>query len=249
MPVDLHQTPRLYMDTGLSTGQMVNPCAEHAHYLKNVMRLKSGDDLRVFNGRDGEWHAKITGEQKRSIDIKIHEQLKPQKTEPDLWLCCAPIKKAHFEYMIEKATELGASVIQPVLTARTQIRETNAERLRLIAVESAEQSERLSIPEIRAAVTLKELAAKWPKERLPIVCAEWGEAIPAHKALTQPQIKAAKKVAVIIGPEGGFAEDELALLRKLENAAFVRLGPRILRADTAAIAALSLWQAACGDWG
>ena len=248
MPPDHRHAPRLYMDTGLSAGQMVNPCAEHVHYLKNVMRLKAGDDLRVFNGRDGEWHAVVAGEQKRTLDIKIAEQLKAQKAEPDLWLCCAPIKKAHFEYMVEKATELGASVIQPVLTARTQIRETNAERLRLIAIEAAEQSERLSIPEIRAAMPLKELAAQWPKERLPIVCAEWGEAIPMHEALVRPQIKAAKKAAIITGSEGGFAADELELLRKLENAVFVRLGPRILRADTAAIAALSLWQAVCGDW-
>src|SRR5262249_2643831 len=151
-------------------------------------------------------------------------------------------------YMVEKATELGVTVLHPTLTTRTQIRDVNAERLRAIAIESAEQSERLSIPEIRKPLDLKKLAQEWPQDRTPIICAEWGDAAPIENALAKLDMKMRMKAAIFTGPEGGFAADELEALRALPGAVFVRLGPRILRADTAAIAALSCWQAICGDW-
>jgi 16S rRNA (uracil1498-N3)-methyltransferase len=242
--MELRHTPRLFVDTGLGGGRTVEPGADQAHYLRHVLRLKIGDTLRLFNGRDGEWKASVAALAKRSLTLALHEQTRAQQAEPDLWLCCAPIKKAHFDYMIEKATELGVAAIQPILTARAQIREVNAERCRAIAIEAAEQSERLTIPEIRKPVTLADLAASWPPARRLIVCAEWGEAAPVGKALPA----AASSAAILTGPEGGLAAEELERLRALPQAVFIRLGPRVLRADTAAIAALGCWQALCGDW-
>lgn len=242
----LRHTPRLYIDEGFDANATLSVGSEQSHYLKNVMRLKENDVLRLFNGRDGEWRGSVGESSKRGMSLKIHEQIRPQQMEPDLQLCCAPTKKAHFEYMIEKATELGVCAIQPVLTARTQIREINAERCRNIAVEAAEQSERLSIPEIHNPQSLKDLASGWPRGRLLIVCAEWGDALPAREAFSRA--KDAAKAALLTGPEGGLAAEELDTLRKIPGVIFVRLGPRILRADTAAIAALSCWQALCGDW-
>ena len=244
-----HRTaPRIFVDSDLSENRSITIAEEQSHYLLNVMRLKSGDIVHVFNGRDGEWCGNIGNVTKRSTAIDLHELSRRQKTEPDLWLCCAPIKKAHFEYMIEKATELGVSVIQPVLTAHTQIREVNPERCRMIAIEAAEQSERLSVPEIHKPATLQELVAHWPPGRSAIVCAEHGHATPINEAMKSPVMKTLTKGAIVTGPEGGFASEELEALRKIQSAVFVRLGPRILRADTAVIAALSCWQAICGDW-
>jgi 16S rRNA (uracil1498-N3)-methyltransferase len=243
----IRHTPRLYMESPLAAGHAAEVSAEQAHYLLHVLRVKAGEVLRLFNARDGEWLAEVKAVAKRDIEIVPQERLRELKPGGDLLLCAAPIKKAHFEYMIEKATELGVSAIQPMLTERTQIREVNIERTRAIAIEAAEQSDRLDIPDICKPVTLGDLIAQWPKDRLPIVCAEWGEAQPAAEALTGFAGKAAK-VAIITGPEGGFAAAELEALRKLPNAVFIRLGPRILRADTAAIAALTLWQASVGDW-
>jgi len=244
-PEKIRHTPRLFVKADLAMGQPVRVTDDQAHYLRHVMRMKPDEALRLFNGRDGEFLARIDDMPKNAVNLVAEKELRKQHRVPDLWLCAAPIKKAHFDYMIEKATELGVAVIQPILTARTQIREVNAERVRAIAIEAAEQSERLDIPEIRAPVTLKELAVPWPVDRIPIVCAELGAAVPAYQAM---QALANPKTAILIGPEGGFAEEEFALLHQLPQAIFIRLGPRILRADTAAIAALSLWQALCGDW-
>ncbi len=244
-PEKIRHTPRLFVDADLAANSNVSITGDQAHYLRHVMRMKPDDALRLFNGRDGEFLAHIKNVGKNAVEILPEKLLRVVRTTPDLGLYAAPIKKAHFDYMIEKATELGVAFIQPILTARTQIREVNTERCRSIAVEAAEQSERLDVPEIRPPMILKDMVAQWPADRSPIVCAELGEAVPAGKAL---QTLTNPKTAVITGPEGGFAEDEFALLRQLPQAAFVRLGPRILRADTAAIASLSLWQALCGDW-
>jgi 16S rRNA (uracil1498-N3)-methyltransferase len=241
-------TPRLFIEAGLDKNRTVALGAEQSHYLQHVLRMKEGDELRLFNGRDGEWRGVISKTSKRSAEIGLREQLRPPAAESDLWLCCAPIKKAHFDYMIEKATELGVTAIQPLLTARAQIREVNLERCRAIAIEAAEQSERLNIPEIRKPAAFAALIPTWPPDRTLIVCAEWGEAMPIEKALVSLRTKNIPKAAVLTGPEGGLAAEELEALRQVPNAVFVRLGPRILRADTAAIAALSCWQALCGDW-
>jgi len=210
--------------------------------------MKPGDVLRVFNERDGEFRSHVTATGKKNIEIELDEQIRAPQTEPDLWLCCAPIKKTHFDFMIEKATELGVSEIQPILTHRTQIREVNADRLYALCREAAEQSDRLTVPAIGLPVSLADMIDVFPKDRALIVCAEWGEAAPIHEALHTPALRHYTKAAVVTGPEGGFASDELELLRKMSSALFVRLGPRILRADTAAIAALICWQAIQGDW-
>jgi 16S rRNA (uracil1498-N3)-methyltransferase len=245
--MSMQNAPRLHIVNDLGPDQALTISGDQAHYLQNVMRLKVGDSVRLFNGRDGEWHGVLSEIAKRALTIKLQNQLKPQKSEPDLWLCCAPIKKAHFDYMIEKATELGVSTIKPVLTARTQIREVNVERCTSIAAEAAEQSERMNVPRVEKPMALSDLTASWPDDRQLIVCAEFGAAAPIHQALQAPALRG-KKSAIIVGPEGGFAPEEFETLRAIKNALFVRLGPRILRADTAALSALTCWQAICGDW-
>ncbi|MGB9154128.1 MAG: 16S rRNA (uracil(1498)-N(3))-methyltransferase [Alphaproteobacteria bacterium] len=244
----LRHTHRIFVTQGLSEGGKFSACEAHAHHLLHVLRMKVGGSLRVFNGRDGEFLGHVTATGKKSIEIAVGEQLRAQKAEPDLWLCCAPIKKTHFDFMMEKATELGVSEIQPILTQRTQIREVNADRVYNICREAAEQSDRLSVPAVGLPVSLADLVDVFPDDRAFIVCAEWGEATSIHDALHAPALQKFSKAAIVTGPEGGFAADELETLRKAPNAFFVRLGPRILRADTAAIAALTCWQAVQGDW-
>lgn len=237
------------MTAGLNKNAVLKICEAQAHHLLHVLRFKTGDVVRVFNGADGEWRCEVVATGKKDIEIAVRELVRPQSPEPDLWLCPAPIKKAHFDYMMEKATELGVSEIQPILTQRTQIREVNGDRIYAICREAAEQSDRLTVPAIGGdAVALKDFVEIVPRDRLMIVCAEHGEAAPIEQALRAPAAAKFKKAAVVTGPEGGFSGEELELLRKAPNACFVRLGPRILRADTAAIAALTCWQALQGDW-
>ena len=237
--------PRLFVDTPLAAQQTLALCPEQAHYLAHVMRLTTGDAVRVFNGHDGEWAAQVATQSKKALTLSVTNQTRAQKAEPDVWLCPAPIKKAHFDYMLEKATELGAAEFHPVLTARTQIREVNAERLHHLAIEAAEQSERLTVPALKAPVTLESFIAAWPEDRTLIVCAEYGEATPIHTALSRAPLP---KAGILTGPEGGFTPEELENLRHVHNALFVRLGPRILRADTAALTALACWQSIWGDF-
>jgi 16S rRNA (uracil1498-N3)-methyltransferase len=246
--MEMRHTQRIFVSIPLAKGERFSPCAEHAHYLLNVLRMKTGDVLRVFNGKDGEFRCSVISTGKKTLDIEIHEQIRAQQAEPDLWLCCTPIKKAHFDYAVEKATELGVSEIQPILTSRTQIREINADRIYSICREAAEQSERLGVPAIGLPVDLKDFVDVFPHDRALVVCAEWGEAKPILETLRSAPFTKFSKAAIVVGPEGGFATEELDMLRKAPNAFFVRLGPRILRADTAAIAALTCWQAAMGDW-
>lgn len=244
--MDLRHSHRIFVSPNLAQDSVVTPNLDQTHHLIHVLRLKSGDVVRVFNGRHGEFRGEILATGKKTIDIRIHDCLRPQRDEPDLWLCAAPIKKAHFDFMLEKATELGVSEIQPILTQRTQIREVNGDRAWTICREAAEQSERLTVPAVGNPVSIDDLTAVFPTDRALIVCAEHGEAAPIHYALQN--IKHKTKAAIMTGPEGGFAAEELDKLRSLPNALFVRLGPRILRADTAAIAALTCWQAVHGDW-
>ena len=245
--MEIRHAPRLFVDTDLSEGS-ITICDAPAHYLQHVMRMKSGEPLRLFNGRDGEWLGRIGKLSGRALQVDIEKQIRPQSAGPDIWLCAAPIKKTHFDYMIEKVTELGVAVIQPMLTEHTQVRDVNVKRLGSIVTEAAEQSERLNIPEVRPLMVLPKLIADWPADRLPIVCAEWGDALSAYEAFNSQKAKTAKKTALFTGPEGGFTAKQFEALRNLPGVIFVRLGPRILRADTAASAALTLWQATCGDW-
>ncbi len=216
-----------------------------------VLRLRPGESIRIFNGLDGEWHACLAEEaqsKKKGAVLRLENLLRPQEPDPDLWACPAPIKKQHFDFIIAKATELGVSVIQPVLTDRSQIREVNVERCRAIAIEAAEQSERLSVPDIREPISLDRFIKTWPAKRLAILCAERGPARPIAQALSSALAEARESVAVLTGPEGGYTREELAKLGDLPELLPVRLGPRVLRADTAAFAALACWQALRGDW-
>lgn len=246
--MDIRHTHRIHVAENLTSGLEVTASPDQAHYLRHVLRMKVGESLRLFNGRDGEYLGTISAESKKGVLISIGKQLRPQSPEPDLWLCCAPIKKIHFDNMLEKATELGVSEIQPVLTERAQVRDINGDRLYCLCREAAEQSERLSIPAVGSPVYLSDLVDVFPQDRALIVCAEWGNAEPIHAAFCAPKLNMFKKAAVLVGPEGGFSGEELTLLRTVPQAFFVRLGPRILRADTAAISALACWQAIRGDW-
>jgi 16S rRNA (uracil1498-N3)-methyltransferase len=237
--------PRLYVAAPLGLKSSITLEPEQSHYLVHVMRLNAGDEVRLFNGADGEWRATLGAVQKRSALLVCQERLRSQETGPDIWLCCAPIKRVHFENIIMKATELGVACIQPILTGRTQIRDVNHDRLRTIAIEAAEQSERLNIPDLLPPIAFDKLVAAWPAGRRPLVCAEFGDAQPLQKALAS---LIPSPAAIVTGPEGGFLPEELDRLRGLKDALMLRLGPRVLRADTAALAALACWQATCGDW-
>ena len=241
-------SPRLYVPAAFRVGAEVALDADQSHYLCHVMRLETGAVLRVFNEASGAWRASIAAIGKKFVRITLERQMIAPEAQAELRLYCAPIKRAHFDFMVMKATELGVSHIQPMLTAHTQIREINAERCRAIAIEAAEQSERLSVPEICAAASLSTLAAHWPPHLRPLVCAEFGAATPVFEALSPLSAPSPLKPAIIVGPEGGFTGEEMAILRGLPHATALRLGPRILRADTAALSALSCWQALCGDW-
>ncbi len=246
-----HTWPRLFVQENLGQKKQVSLSIDQTHYLLHVMRIREGEPLRLFNGRHGEWRAVMPVAPQRKRDpahLLIEESLQPQKEEPDVWLCCAPIKRAPFEFMIQKATELGVSVVQPILTARTQVRDFNHQRLQAIAIEAAEQSERLSVPEIRKPLALDALIKTWPTKRLPLIGAEFGQALPIAQGLSSALAQTRPTAAIITGPEGGFMPEELTRLSALPESLLLRLGPRILRADTAALAALSCWQALCGDW-
>ena len=206
------------------------------------MRAKPGMRISLFNGRDGEWLAEIGAVGKRGVTLNCLKQGAPQAGVPDLWLAFAPVKKTPSDYLTQKATELGVSLLQPVMTRRTIVSRINQDRMAANAIEAAEQSGRLSVPEIREAVSLEKLLAGWPQERRLYFCDEGGDAQPLAKA------SAPGPAAILTGPEGGFDPAEREKLRALSFVTPVTLGPRILRADTAALAALAIWQSVSGDW-
>lgn len=240
---------RLFVEADLAAGIEAPLSDAQAHYLRHVMRRADGAEICLFNGRDGEWRATLAGRGKKAAVALVGERTREQAGEPDLWLCFAPVKRARIDYIAEKATELGASVLQPVLTQHTAVERVNVERLRANAVEAAEQTERLSVPEVRAPIELARLLADWPAGRRLLMCDESGGGPPIASALGGLDAAArAAPWAIVIGPEGGFAQAELAALRRIKDVVAVGLGPRILRADTAALAALACWQAMVGDW-
>jgi len=237
---------RLYVTGDLGAGVAVALDEGQAHYLLHVLRAKSGNLVALFNGRDGEWLAKISQAGKRGVVASCLKQMDSQAEVPDIWLAFAPVKKTPSDYLVQKATELGVSVLQPVFTRRTIVGRVNQERMAANAIEAAEQSGRLSVPEIREAASFDKLLASWPKERRLLFCDEGGDA----KALTQAARESrGGPTAILTGPEGGFDPEERAALRALPFVISVTLGPRILRADTAALAALAIWQSVGGDWG
>lgn len=242
-------TTRLFVDGDLSARAEIVLSEDHTHYLRRVMRREEGAELLLFNGRDGEWRATLALHGKAAASARIKERTREQVGEPDVWLCFAPVKRARIDYIAEKATELGASVLQPIFTHHTSVERVNIERLRANAIEAAEQTERLSVPEVRAPVELARLIAEWPAGRRLLICDETGGGPPIVAALTGLDSEAkAAPWAIVIGPEGGFAQQELQALRAVPGMLAVGLGPRILRADTAALAALACWQSLLGDW-
>ncbi|HEX7388678.1 MAG TPA: 16S rRNA (uracil(1498)-N(3))-methyltransferase [Acidiphilium sp.] len=224
---------RLYIPVPLARGNVIATTAAQAHYLAHVMRRKAGDPLRVFNGTDGEFEAAIGHVGRQGAELAVSGQTRAPEPEPDCWLCFAPVKRDASDLIVEKATELGASAIQPVFTERSQTARVNADRFTAIATEAAEQSERLSVPGIRAPVGVFNLIGDWPEGRRLFVAAERAGAAPlATISPFQPS-------ALLVGPEGGFAPAELDVLSRHPFVTMISLGPRILRAETAAIAGLA----------
>jgi 16S rRNA (uracil1498-N3)-methyltransferase len=239
---------RLYVQAPLAPGLAVELAADQAHYLRAVLRLGRGDAVALFNGGDGEWLARIDDLGRNRATLNVERQTREQRPEPDLWLAFAPIKRARIDFTAQKATELGASLLWPVMTRRTMVDRVNTDRLRANAVEAAEQSDRLTVPEVRQPVSLERMIEAWPPERALILCDETGGGAGIADALLDAGGAVRGPAGFVIGPEGGFAEEELDRLRKLPFVTPVALGPRLLRADTAALAALAVWQAVAGDW-
>lgn len=251
MPEAHHQTthtmPRLYVTQALAAHQEVAFSPEQSHYLARVMRCKEGQSLRVFNGKDGEWLATIHEAHKKHMTACIASQLRAQAAEPDIQLAFAPIKHGKIDFLAQKATELGASMLLPIQTERTIVSRVNEERLYANSIEAAEQSERLTIPTIAPYQPLPQFLDQFPSTSTLIYCDESGAGTPLPDALERPE-NLQKAYTLLIGPEGGFTPKERTLLHAHPCTIPVGLGPRVMRADTAALAALAIIQAKCGDW-
>lgn len=239
----LSTTPRLFVEQPLAEGAHVELPAAASHYLVQVMRMKPGDPVRLFDDQTGEWLARMSDPDKRRAVVAIESQTLPRETVPDLWLCAAPLKKGRIDWLAEKACELGVARLIPVITQRTIVDRPKHDRLRAHMVEAAEQCGRTALPELAEPITLARLLKDWPAGRALIFADEEGGAPFAEVAAKSPA-----PAAILIGPEGGFTDAERALIATVPEARAVSLGPRILRADTAAAAAVSLWQAIAGDW-
>jgi 16S rRNA (uracil1498-N3)-methyltransferase len=245
LPAHDFRKPRLFLDTPLESGATVALERDQSNYLGNVLRLSAGDGVLVFNGRDGEWLALITG-RKRPDGLDIKERTRAQDRLPELAYVFAPLKHARLDYMVQKAIEMGVSSLQPVLTRFTQVARVNIERMRANVIEAAEQCGILGIAEVTEPVAFDRFLERRNPDRLLVFCDEAADVANPWSALGHQ--KASNGVDVLIGPEGGFAEEERAVLLRQPNTLRLSLGPRILRADTAAVAALALVQAALGDW-
>ncbi len=245
MPDYDFRTPRLYVDAPLHEAATVALDRSQAHYLTGVLRLKSGAGVLVFNGRDGEWQAAITVE-KRTAVLQIGGRTRAQTPPGDLHYLFAPLKSARLDYMVQKAVEMGVSRLQPVQTRHGQIARVNAARMRANAIEAAEQCGILTLPDIAELDSLTRILVAFEPQRHLIFCDEDAEV--ADPAMALAKVRRRAPLAVLIGPEGGFAADEREALLRLPNVVRLALGPRILRADTAAVAALTIVQAVLGDW-
>ena len=245
MPLADFRKARLFVDAELSAGGRIALDRNQSNYLGNVLRLSAGDTILVFNGREGEWQAAISG-RKRPDQLEISGQTRPQDRLPDLVYAFAPLKHARLDYMAQKAAEMGVSTLQPVLTRFTQVTRVNRERMRANVIEAAEQCGILSIARVGEPVSLDRWLSDRDAGRLLIFCDEGAEVanpVAALQAAAAPQ-----GIDVLLGPEGGFAGEERTLLLRQPRTLRLSLGPRILRADTAAVAALALVQAVLGDW-
>src|SRR6202521_881703 len=246
MPQLDFRSPRLFVDAVLAAGETVALERSQSNYLGNVLRLSAGETILVFNGRDGEWQASIAG-RKRPDSLEIIAQTRPQDRLPDLAYIFAPLKHARLDYMVQKAVEMGVSSLQPVLTRFTHVSRVNGERMRANVIEAAEQCGILSIADVAEPVPLDRYLSRRKERRLLVFCDEAADVTNPLQALGAAQT-AVDGIDLLIGPEGGFAEEERAILLRQPRTLRLSLGPRILRADTAGVAALALVQAALGDW-
>lgn len=236
---------RLFVEAPLLVGAAVEIDRAQANYLLNVLRLKQGDTVLLFNGCDGEWTAEIVPEGRKSAVLRVTSQTRTQTAPSDLLYLFAPLKQARTDYMVQKAVEMGVGVLQPVLTHYTQLRKANLDKMRQYTIEAAEQCGILSVPEIREPIALPKLLDDFATDRTLIFCDEDDETCNPLPSLASV---AGKNLAVLIGPEGGFSPEERSLLHDQDFVISIPLGPHILRADTAAVAALAVVQAAAGDW-
>ncbi len=237
---------RLYVDDALAAGAAVTLDADQAHYLRHVMRVKPGETVLLFNGRDGEWRGEIADLGKKGGAATVGEQIRPFTASPDLWLLFAPIKRARIDFTAQKASELGVSGLWPVMTDHTNVSRVNVDRLRANAIEAAEQCARLDVPEVFAPAPLRDVLGNWQADRQIMLCDESRTGVSLADTLAAQDATA--PWAVLVGPEGGFSPAELDLLHGRPQVISVGLGERLLRADTAAVAALACWQALLGDW-
>ncbi|MGV8853779.1 MAG: 16S rRNA (uracil(1498)-N(3))-methyltransferase [Devosia sp.] len=245
MPRTHATLPRLYVEPDLGAGAQLTLGKEQSLYLAAVLRKTVGDEVVLFNGRDGAWRSALISDSKKSVQLELREQIAPQTPVSDLWYGFAPLKSERLDYVIQKAVEMGVGTIQPVITQRTQVSRLKHERLVANAIEAAEQCEVLSVPVVEPELTLERLLDGWPSGRV-LILADEGAASSSPVA-TLSALKG-RPVGVLIGPEGGFLDAERAKLTALPYAVPISLGPRILRADTAAVAALAVIQAIIGDW-
>jgi 16S rRNA (uracil1498-N3)-methyltransferase len=233
--------PRLFVDQRLEADGIVVLDGPAANYLGNVLRLSTGAQLKLFDDRTGEWLGEIVDSSRKRVGVRILQQLRERERVPDLWLLFAPIKHGRIDWLVEKATELGIARLVPLTTQRTIVERVNADRLRAHSIEAAEQCERTALPELAPLTKLDAILRGWPAERRLLFADEAGGTPLVDAAADGP-------AALLIGPEGGFTDEERAAIRALAQAQPVSLGPRILRADTAALAAISIWMAKAGDW-
>lgn len=250
-------TPRLYVDAELETDSRLELEERQAHYLSRVMRLGPGDPVRLFNGRQGEFNARVSEAGKRIVAVEVLQMRRAQEAAPDLWLLFAPVKKSATDLIVEKAVELGVRKIVPVRTRWTNTPSIRIDRLKRIVIEAAEQTERLDLPSVEAEVSLADTLSGWDPHRVLYYCDEAGDdasepwggrrggAPPIARVVAE---RGKAPSALLVGPEGGFAAEERAELRERPFVRPISLGPRVLRAETAVIAALSVWQAISGDW-
>ncbi|MBD9371170.1 16S rRNA (uracil(1498)-N(3))-methyltransferase [Rhizobium sp. ARZ01] len=240
-----YRMQRLFVEADLSRGRAFEASKDQFHYLANVLRAEEGSDVLVFNGRDGEWRAQLSYPTRKRLLLTATEQTRPQPAPSDLHYLFAPLKVGRLDYLVQKAVEMGAGLLQPVMTQHVQGKITSLERIEANVIEAAEQCGILAIPQVTAPRRLEDLLPDWPSDRRIIYCDEGHDSqnpLPTLNAIRE------SKLALLVGPEGGFSDGERSLLRALPFVTPIPLGPRILRADTAAVAALAVIQAAIGDW-
>ena len=236
--------PRLFVDDELSEGAVLTIDGQQAHYLVRVMRVAPGDAVVLCDDRTGEWACEVTGSDKRNVTLRVGRRLRPREQVPDIWLCPALLKKDRFDLVLEKATELGVAAIRPLVARRCVADKLNLDRARTVTIEAAEQCARTALPELHSPVTLKALLADWSQERALYFADELG-GVPAAEAFSS---EISDTAAILVGPEGGWDDAERDAIRAHAAARPISLGPRILRGETASIAALSTWMALAGDW-